>query len=68
MVHLDSGVADIRGLGFWHYLCYKRGGSESSIREALTEVLIGLTVVEVDRMDSTTNKRKETNINSGVVL
>ena len=36
-------------------------------RAALTENLIVLAVVLVDMMDSTTNKRKETNINSGVV-
>ena len=35
--------------------------------EALTEYMIMLTVAEAVRMESTTNKRKETNINSGVV-
>ena len=33
----------------------------------ITEHLIVLAVVLVDNMDSTTTKRKETNINSGVV-
>ena len=41
--------------------------AKSSNRAALTEPLIGLTVTEVNRTDSTINKRKETNINSGVV-
>ena len=45
----------------------KRGLAKSTNRAALTEHLIVLTVVLVDMMDSTTNKRKETNINSGVV-
>ena len=46
---------------------HERGVAKSSFREALTEPLIGLTVAEANRTDSTTNKRKETNINSGVV-
>ena len=46
---------------------YKRGGTKMTNRAALTEHLIVLGVVLVDKMDSTTNKRKETNINSGVV-
>ena len=46
---------------------HERGVAKSLFREALTEPLIGLTVAEANRTDSTTNKRKETNINSGVV-
>ena len=45
----------------------KRGGAKLLFRAALTEPLIVLIVVLVDMMDSTTNKRKKTNINSGVV-
>ena len=45
----------------------KGGLAKSTNRAALTEYLIVLTVVLVDMMDSNTNKRKETNINLGVV-
>ena len=45
----------------------KCGLAKSTNRAALTEHLIVLTVVLVDMVDSSTNKRKETNINSGVV-
>ena len=47
---------------------HKRGGAKSPFRAALTGHLIVFAVILVDMMDSTTNKRKETNINSGVVL
>ena len=66
MVHLDGVVADTRGSRIWGSSLSKRGAADSSICEALTEPLIELTVAEVDRTDSTANKRKETNINSGV--
>ena len=46
---------------------YKRVGAKSPFRAALTEYMIMLTVAEADCMDSTPNKWKETNINSGVV-
>ena len=46
---------------------HERGVAKSSFREALTEPLIGLTVAEVNRMDSTINKRIKTNINARVV-
>ena len=46
---------------------YKRGVAKTTNREALTGPLIGLTLAEVDMMVSTTNKRKETNINARVV-
>ena len=36
-------------------------------REAPTEYMIMLAVAEADCMESTPTKRKETNINSGVV-
>ncbi len=45
----------------------KRGLAKSTNRAALTENLIVLAVVLVDMMDSSTNKRKETNINARVV-
>ena len=45
----------------------KRGVAELTNRAALTEYMIMLTVAEADCMDSTPNKWKETNINSGVV-
>ena len=45
----------------------KRGAADSSFRAALTGNLIVLAVVLVDMMDSSTNKRKETNINARVV-
>ena len=45
----------------------KRGVAKSPFRAALTEYMIMLTVAEAAWMDSTPNKRKETNINSGVV-
>ena len=41
--------------------------AKSPFRAALTEYMIMLTVAETDCMDSTPNKWKETNINSGVV-
>jgi len=46
---------------------YKRVVAKSPFRAALTEYMIMLTVAEADCMDSTPNKWKETNINSGVV-
>ena len=45
----------------------KTWGAKTTNREALTGNLIVLAVVLVDMMDSTTNKRKETNINARVV-
>ena len=45
----------------------KIGVAKSTNRRTLTEHLIVLAVVLVDMMDSTTNKRIKTNINSGVV-
>ena len=45
----------------------KREGAEMPIRAALTGNLIVLAVVLVDMMDSSTDKRKETNINARVV-
>ena len=53
-------------LGIEPYLD-KRGGAKSPFREALTGHLIVLAVVLVEMMNSTTNKRKETNINARVV-
>ena len=46
---------------------YKRGVAKTTNREALTGNLIVLAVVLVDMVDSSTNKRIKTNINSGVV-
>ena len=40
---------------------------KSTNRAALTGHLIWLDLVQAAKMESTTNKRKETNINSGVV-
>jgi uncharacterized membrane protein len=48
-------------------ILHKYGVADSSFRAAITGNLIVLAVVLVDMMDSTTTKRKETNINSGVV-
>ena len=45
----------------------KPGVAKSSFREALMEYMIMLVGVQAAWMASTTNKRKETNINSGVV-
>ena len=45
----------------------KREVADSLNREALTEYMIMLADVQAVRMDSTDNKRMETNINSGVV-
>ena len=45
----------------------KRVVAELLFCAALTDPLIGLTVAEADWMASTDNKRKKTNINSGVV-
>ena len=45
----------------------KREVADSLNREALTEYMIMLADVQAGCMDSTPNKRKETNINSGVV-
>ena len=45
----------------------KREVPKTTNPEALTEYMIMLTVADAVWMDSTTNKRKETNINSGVV-
>ena len=67
MVHLDGGVADTRRFRFWPVFLCKRGVADSPNRDALTEYMIMLTVAEPAWMDSTPNKRKETNINSGVV-
>ena len=67
MVHLEGGVADTRGFYLFTPILDKRGAAKMSIPAALTEHLIVLAVVLVDMMDSTTNKRKETNINARVV-
>ena len=45
----------------------KNGLAKSTNRAALTENLIILAVVLVDMMDSSTDKRIKSNINSGVV-
>ena len=45
----------------------KREVADSLNREALTEYMIMLADVQAVRMESTTNKRKETNINARVV-
>ena len=45
----------------------KRGVAKSTNREALTEYMIMLADVQAGCMDSTPNKRKETNINARVV-
>ena len=67
MVHLGSVVADTRRSRICGRLSKFLGGAKSPNRAALTEHLIVLAVVLVNMMDSSTNKRKETNINSGVV-
>ena len=67
MVHLSGGVADTRRFRIVARLHVKREVPKSTNRAALTEHLIVLAVVLVDMMDSTTNKRKETNINERVV-
>ena len=46
---------------------HKLGIAKMTNREALTEYMIMLADVQALCMDSTTNKRKETHINSGVV-
>ena len=46
---------------------YKREVANSTNHAALTEYMIMLADVQAVRMDSTTTKRKETNIKSGVV-
>ena len=67
MVHLDSVVADTRGSGKFARLHINPGSAESSFREALMEYMIALVDVQAGWMESTTNKRKETNINARVV-
>ena len=67
MVHLGGGVADTRRFRIVSRLQVKREVPKSTNRGTLMEHLIVLAVVLVDMMDSTTNKRTETNINSGVV-
>ena len=67
MVHLGGGVADTRRSRFWAFLDVNAGGAELPNPEALTEYMIMLADVQALCMDSTTTKRKETNINSGVV-
>ena len=67
MVHLDSGVADTRGFGIWTDLYVNAGGTKLPNRGALTEYMIALADVQAACTDSTTNKRKETNINARVV-
>ena len=67
MVHLDGVVADTRRFSSFALFRINAGGAKSPFRAALTGHLIVLAVVLVDMMDSTTNKRKETNINARVV-
>ena len=67
MIHLGRVVADTRRFRYRALSYINVGVSKSTNREALTEYMIRLTVAEAVRMDSTTSKRKETNINSGVV-
>ena len=67
MVHLDSVVADSRRYRFLGLSRCKRGGAELPNPEALTEYMIMLADVQALCMDSTTTKRKETNINARVV-
>ena len=67
MVHLNGGVADTRGSRIWACFPIKREVPKSTNRGTLTEYLIVLAVILVDMMDSSTNKRKETNINARVV-
>ena len=45
----------------------KRGVADSSFRDALTEYMIALADTQAAYMESADNKRKKTNINSGVV-
>jgi hypothetical protein len=56
----------LAGVGFWP-IFDKCGVAKTTNREALTEYIIALADVRAACMDSTTNKRKETNINSGLV-
>ena len=67
MVHLASVVADTRRFRFLVRLDENMRAPKSTNRGTLTEHLIVLAVVLVDMMDSSTNKRKETNINARVV-
>ena len=67
MVHLDGGVADTRGSRVVTNLRINVGVAKSTNREALTEYMIMLADVQAGCMDSTPNKRKETNINARVV-
>jgi hypothetical protein len=56
----------LAGSGSWS-VWHKYGVANSTNREALTEYMIALADVRAACMDSTPIKRKETNINSGVV-
>jgi len=67
MVHLDGFVADTRGSYLFTHVSVNAGYQSRRIPRLVRIKRPGSVNVEAGWMDSTTNKRKETNINSGVV-